>query len=385
MGEGDINLIAKVAPAGDGFIGMVEADQVLGGGAAGTLPDACVAASNVTQHQGSIDHGSVAGLADDDHNQYHNDARGDARYYTETELDGGQLDDRYFTEAEHLNSSAGAGDAGKPIKLDADGHVDATMVNDGDIDHTAISNIGTTSHADIDTHIADVTDPHGTVQTVSTQLRTASIRAVATDLEIVSINSGDINITPDGPGEIVLDGTEWPASGGEVETDFLLYSPQGKAYWAHFSELTEPSGGAVGGDWLCIQDVSVSRHRKVKVEDLPLLAKWRTRSFLIEVPTPADDDEFIVHWFPHAATLTQVRVHVKAATSTTFELTERGYDTPDAGGTDISAAAITATTTPTDVTMNNTGMAANSVLVYHSSAVVGTPGKVWIFGKYTVD
>ncbi|MCK4624059.1 MAG: hypothetical protein KAV00_02025 [Phycisphaerae bacterium] len=113
--------------------------------------------------------------------------------------------------------------------------------------------------------------------------------------------------------------------------------------------------------------------------------KWRTRSFLVEVPTPADDDEFIVHWFPLAATLTQVRVHVKAATSTTFELTERGYDTPDAGGTDISAAAITATTTPTDVTMNNTGMAANSVLVYHSSAVVGTPGKVWIFGKYTVD
>lgn len=116
-----------------------------------------------------------------------------------------------------------------------------------------------------------------------------------------------------------------------------------------------------------------------------LIAKLRTRSFLVEVPTPADDDEFIVHWFPVACTLTQVRVHVKAATSTTFELTERGYDTPDAGGTDISAAAITATTTPADVTMNNTGMAANSVLVYHSSAVVGTPGKVWIFGKYTVD
>ena len=29
---------------------------------------------------GTVDHGSLSGLADDDHSQYHNDARGDARY-----------------------------------------------------------------------------------------------------------------------------------------------------------------------------------------------------------------------------------------------------------------------------------------------------------------
>ena len=34
----------------------------------------------------AVDHGTLAGLAGDDHTQYHNDARGDARYYTETEL-----------------------------------------------------------------------------------------------------------------------------------------------------------------------------------------------------------------------------------------------------------------------------------------------------------
>ena len=113
--------------------------------------------------------------------------------------------------------------------------------------------------------------------------------------------------------------------------------------------------------------------------------EWRTRSFLVEVPTPADDDEFIVHWFPHASTLVQVRVLCKAATSITFDLTERGYDTPGSGGVDISASPITATTTPADVTMNNTGMAANTVLVYHSSAKSGTPEKGWIFGKYTIN
>jgi len=104
-----------------------------------------------------IDHGTIGGLVGDDHLQYHTDARGDARYYTETELDAGQLDDRYFTEAEHINSSAGAGDSGKPVKLDAAGHIDATMINDGDVDHTAIANIGTNTHAQVDTHIADGT------------------------------------------------------------------------------------------------------------------------------------------------------------------------------------------------------------------------------------
>lgn len=50
--------------------------------------------------ESGVDHGSLTGLGDDDHSIYHNDARGDARYYTETELNAGQLDNRYFTESE---------------------------------------------------------------------------------------------------------------------------------------------------------------------------------------------------------------------------------------------------------------------------------------------
>jgi len=36
---------------------------------------------------GVSDHGALTGLGDDDHPQYHNDARGDARYYTQTQID----------------------------------------------------------------------------------------------------------------------------------------------------------------------------------------------------------------------------------------------------------------------------------------------------------
>lgn len=36
---------------------------------------------------GVTDHGALTGLADDDHPQYHNDTRGDVRYYTKAQVD----------------------------------------------------------------------------------------------------------------------------------------------------------------------------------------------------------------------------------------------------------------------------------------------------------
>jgi hypothetical protein len=62
---------------------------------------------------GVTDHGGLTGLADDDHTQYHTDARGDARYHPQSAF---------------VSTSAGAGDAGKPVKLNGSGLVDATML-----------------------------------------------------------------------------------------------------------------------------------------------------------------------------------------------------------------------------------------------------------------
>jgi len=88
---------------------------------------------------GVTDHGDLTGLGDNDHTQYHNNTRGDARYFQKTEF---------------LNVSAGAGDAGKPIKLDAAGHVDASMINDADI---ALANLGEKAHGSL---TGVVTDQH---------------------------------------------------------------------------------------------------------------------------------------------------------------------------------------------------------------------------------
>jgi len=49
-----IGLTDFIKPKNDAFTGIVQASQVLGGGGDGTVPDAVVAASNVTQHQAAL-------------------------------------------------------------------------------------------------------------------------------------------------------------------------------------------------------------------------------------------------------------------------------------------------------------------------------------------
>jgi hypothetical protein len=54
-------------------------------------------------------------------------------YYTKTELLAGALNSIYFLESEFVATSAGAGDAGKPVKLNGSGLVDASMMVGGSV------------------------------------------------------------------------------------------------------------------------------------------------------------------------------------------------------------------------------------------------------------
>jgi hypothetical protein len=54
---------------------------------------------------------------------------------------GEAADSRYYTQSSFLAASAGAGDAGKPVELDADGNIDATMINDADVSHNSTSGL----------------------------------------------------------------------------------------------------------------------------------------------------------------------------------------------------------------------------------------------------
>ena len=79
-----------------------------------------------------ISHGLLSGLGVDDHTQYHNDARGDSRYFTRTLF---------------VATSVGAADAGKPIKLDTGGKLDPSLYDFGDISHASLSGLGADDHA----------------------------------------------------------------------------------------------------------------------------------------------------------------------------------------------------------------------------------------------
>lgn len=95
-------------------------------------------------------HGDLTGLSNDDHPQYHNNTRGDARYYTKTILDNGQLDSRYYTELE-VDTISGSLQSGIDGKSNI-GHTHSEYINDSEI--TTISGDITsqiiTDHGELD-------------------------------------------------------------------------------------------------------------------------------------------------------------------------------------------------------------------------------------------
>jgi hypothetical protein len=182
----------------------------------------------------TLDHDLLAGLTDDDHTQYHNDTRGDARYYTQTQLDNGQLDTRYYTESEvnslisgHIESTdvtyenlAANGDVGTGADQVAQGDhlhtgvyepADATILKDADIGVTVMaysaSNALTTdityenlsTNGDIGTGATQVAQGDHTHTSLGATTFTGDISVEANSADITADSSGAAaTITADG-------------------------------------------------------------------------------------------------------------------------------------------------------------------------------------------
>jgi hypothetical protein len=107
---------------------------------------------------GVTDHGALTGLGDDDHSQYHNDTRGDARYYTQS-----QVDTSLARKADTANTHtlADVTDSGTAAQLDV-GTTIGTVIQLEDVggnaglpivDGTQLTGISSDVQTEIDTKV----------------------------------------------------------------------------------------------------------------------------------------------------------------------------------------------------------------------------------------
>jgi hypothetical protein len=138
-----------------------------------TLNDGADEDLQLTVVNSAIDHGALAGLADDDHTQYHNDARGDARYYQKTE---------FVTTAT----------AGAPVKLDGSGKIAVAQLPSAIMTYEGVWNASTNSPT-----LADGAGDAGMVYRVGTA---------------GTQNLGSGNITFDVGDYVIYNGSIWEKS-----------------------------------------------------------------------------------------------------------------------------------------------------------------------------
>ncbi len=89
----------------------------------------------------------------------------------------------YYKKSEHIQTSSGSSDAGKPIVADPEGDVDASFVNSADVDHSLVSNL-------------TLGDPH-------TQYILKSILTQKGDILVLNGNGDIVRLAIGGQGQIL--------------------------------------------------------------------------------------------------------------------------------------------------------------------------------------
>lgn len=200
---------------------------------------------------GASDHGALTGLSDDDHSQYLNNTRGDARYYTQSQLNAGQLNTLYYTETEVNSLLSGKANTSHTHALANVSDVTMTAANLNSLDDGANS---TLHFHDSDRSRAN----HTGTQTASTISDFSE--AVDDRVNALLVEGANITLTyNDGANTLTIDA----ASGGlltEAEINFGSDPVRSKKFTIVDASVTPtskvtvmPSGnvgtGRVGDDW----------------------------------------------------------------------------------------------------------------------------------------
>jgi hypothetical protein len=251
-------------------------------------------------------------------------------------------------------------------------------VDEASIDHTAISNIGSNSHAAIDTHIADTSDPHGSSMSVSVQIQCPEIATAtgAMSLDVFN-NAAHTTLTlqnSDATFEASLDVEKDIIVGGLVDgrnidtdgtkLDTIATSANNYTHPNHSGDVTSVADGAT-----------------------TLITKLRRHTGFIHVHVPTSADYFEKHFIgSDAITITKVWGITDAGT-VTFQLNKNPWTTILSGGTSMLSSAMVADSTGESTTSfsgSDNEIAAESWLAIDASAESGA-AHLLVSYEYTVD
>ena len=131
---------------------------------------------------GASDHGALTGLGDDDHPHYHNDARGDVRYYTKPQIDASLAGKSNTGHGHAIADVAGLQAALALIPKTAQATVDFGNASGGESDlaSVAVTAPWVTNNSVILCHAAGVATPDHDAEDAALE----GISAVATNLSV---------------------------------------------------------------------------------------------------------------------------------------------------------------------------------------------------------
>jgi hypothetical protein len=209
------------------------------------------APADVAAEAGVTDHGALTGLSDDDHPQYLTTARGDARYYTESEVDaalaGKQAAGSYATAAALASHEADT------TSIHGIADTSALETTTGSAAKVAAHAAASDPHGDravaataLAAHEADTTNVHGITDTSVLLTTTAAPELIRDTIAAALVAGSNITITPnDGADTITIAAT----GGGAVssvngQTGAVVAGAQFPRSGSYIAPLTVVATGA---------------------------------------------------------------------------------------------------------------------------------------------